>query len=92
MPIFSVKMMNHLAKLCGCSVTSICGKDWQPCRRGDVPALLKLGIDFAFEQCKELIAAGVPGLHFYTMDRSQSTIGVLARSSGGVHAHGGVAG
>jgi methylenetetrahydrofolate reductase (NADPH) len=46
---------------------------------GDIPALLRFGIDFAFEQCKELIGAGVPGLHFYTMDRSKSTAGVLAR-------------
>jgi methylenetetrahydrofolate reductase (NADPH) len=44
-----------------------------------MPALLNFGMDFAFEQCKELIQAGVPGLHFYTMDRSQSTAGVLAR-------------
>jgi methylenetetrahydrofolate reductase (NADPH) len=46
---------------------------------GDVRALLNFGIDFAFEQCQGLIGAGVPGLHFYTMDRSQSTAGVLAR-------------
>jgi|GEM_PF-1254870 hypothetical protein len=50
-----------------------------PLPEGDIRALLNFGIDFAFEQCKELIGAGVPGLHFYTMDRSQSTAGVVAR-------------
>lgn len=79
MPIFSLKMMNHLAKLCGSSISDDLRQRLAALPEGDAPALLKFGIDFAFEQCKELIAAGVPGLHFYTMDRSQSTIGVLAR-------------
>ena len=79
MPIFSVKMMNNLAKLCGSSISDDLRQRLAALPEGDIPALLKFGIDFAFEQCKGLIGAGVPGLHFYTMDRSKSTIGVLAR-------------
>ncbi|MFA4902119.1 MAG: methylenetetrahydrofolate reductase [Desulfobaccales bacterium] len=79
MPIFSVKMMNHLAKLCGATITSGLQQRLAALAEGDIPALLNFGIDFAFEQCKELIAAGVPGLHFYTMDRSKSTVAVVAR-------------
>ncbi|MCK5098656.1 MAG: methylenetetrahydrofolate reductase, partial [Desulfobacteraceae bacterium] len=40
---------------------------------------LDLGIDFAVEQCKDLLAKGVPGLHFYTMDRSKSTAQIITR-------------
>jgi methylenetetrahydrofolate reductase (NADPH) len=79
MPIFSLKMMANLAKLCGSTISADLRQRLAALPEGDIPALLKFGIDFAFEQCKELIGAGVPGLHFYTMDRSQSTIGVLAR-------------
>jgi methylenetetrahydrofolate reductase (NADPH) len=79
MPIFSLKMMNNLAKLCGASISDDLRQRLAALPEGDIPALLNFGIDFAFEQCKELIGAGVPGLHFYTMDRSQSTTGVLAR-------------
>ena len=79
MPIFSLKMMANLAKLCGSSISADLQQRLAALPGGDIPALLKFGIDFAFEQCKELIGAGVPGLHFYTMDRSHSTIGVLAR-------------
>ena len=79
MPIFSLKMMANLAKLCGSSISADLRQRLTALPEGDIPALLKFGIDFAFEQCKELIGAGVPGLHFYTMDRSQSTIGVVAR-------------
>jgi len=79
MPIFSLKMMANLAKLCGSSISADLRQRLAALPEGDIPALLKFGIDFAFEQCKELIGAGVPGLHFYTMDRSQSTIGGVAR-------------
>ena len=79
MPIFSVKMMNNLAKLCGASISDDLRQRLAALPEGDIPALLNFGVDFAFEQCKGLIGAGVPGLHFYTMDRSQSTTGVLAR-------------
>ena len=79
MPIFSLKMMNHLAKLCGASISDALRQRLAALPEGDIPALLKFGIDFALEQCKELIEAGVPGLHFYTMDRSKSTAGVLVR-------------
>ncbi len=79
MPIFSVKMMNNLAKLCGASISDDLRQRLAALPEGDIPALLNFGVDFAFGQCKELIGAGVPGLHFYTMDRSKSTAGVLAR-------------
>ena len=79
MPIFSVKMMNNLAKLCGATITNDLQQRLAAMPAGDIPALLNFGIDFAFEQCKELIAANVPGLHFYTMDRSKSTVAVVAR-------------
>jgi methylenetetrahydrofolate reductase (NADPH) len=79
MPIFSVKMMNHLAKLCGASISDDLRQSLAALPEGDAAAMLLFGIDFAFEQCKVLIGAGVPGLHFYTMDRSKSTSGVLVR-------------
>ena len=79
MPIFSLKMMDNLAKLCGASISDDLRQRLAALPQGDIRALLNFGIDFAFEQCKELIGAGVPGLHFYTMDRSQSTAGVVPR-------------
>ena len=79
MPIFSLKMMANLAKLCGASISDDLRQRLAALPEGDTRALLNFGIDFAFEQCKELIGAGVPGLHFYTMDRSQSAAGVVPR-------------
>lgn len=32
-----------------------------------------VGIEWAIQQCKELVGAGVPSLHFYTMSKAQAT-------------------
>jgi len=78
MPIFSLKMMENLAKLCGATIPDELRRGLAGLPAGDQKALMNFGIDFAARQCAELIQAGVVGLHFYTMDRSQSTAAILS--------------
>lgn len=42
-------------------------------------AVAALGIEWCVEQCRELAAAGVPGLHFYTVHASDSVRSVASR-------------
>ena len=79
MPIYSVKMMNMLAGLCGATITEEIRQGLASLPEDDKEALLAFGIDFAYRQCVGLLEYGVPGLHFYTMDRSASTKGVVDR-------------
>ena len=39
----------------------------------DNNAVKEVGINWAVKQCKELIEANVPVLHFYTMGKSEAT-------------------
>ncbi len=79
MPIFSLKMMRQLANLCGASIPAALEERLAALPAGDQKALLRFGIDFATEQCRELLQAGVVGLHFYTMDRSQAVSAIVSR-------------
>ena len=82
MPVYSVKMMNILAGICGATITTELQNGLAALPEGDTQALLDFGIEFAVEQCAGLIKAGVPGLHIYTMDRSKSTVGIVAKLRG----------
>src|SRR5438105_2783870 len=44
----------------------------------DDEAVTRYGIEVAIAQCRELLAGGAPGLHFYTLNRSRSTSAILA--------------
>jgi len=77
MPIYSIKMMENLAKLCGATITENIREGIDDLPEGDAGALLKFGVDFATGLCSELLEAGVLGLHIYTMDRSPSATGII---------------
>jgi methylenetetrahydrofolate reductase (NADPH) len=64
--------------------TQLCGSKIPPPLRAKLDALgsdeeaaIKFGIEYATRQCEELLRAGVPGLHFYTLNKSRSTVQVL---------------
>ena len=79
MPVYTAKMTRILSKVCGATITPALQKRLDAVDQEDKEAVLKLGIDFAAEQCKELLQQGVSGLHFYTMNRSRSTTEIISR-------------
>jgi len=79
MPIYSVKMMENLASICGATITAEVRRSIAALPEDDREALVAFGIDFAVRQCATLLEAGVPGVHIYTMDRSESAKGVVTR-------------
>jgi len=79
MPIYSIKMMRMLVGMCGATITETIESGIEALPEDDAAALNDFGVDFAASQCAELIQAGVPGLHIYTMDRSKSSIGLVNR-------------
>ena len=47
-------------------------------RKDDREAVVQLGVAWATLQCTELLQAGVPGIHFYTLNRVPATRAILS--------------
>ena len=73
MPVYTVKMMQSLAGLCGATITEELSRGLNGVAADDKAGILQFGIEFAVAQCRELLQSDVPGIHVYTMDRSKST-------------------
>ena len=72
MPITSVKSVRRMTSLGGGSIPAELDTELSRVDEDD-DATLEIGVDWATEQCRELIEAGVPGIHFYTLNRSPAT-------------------
>ena len=71
--------MYNLAKVCGVTITQEIKDSIPALPADDKNAVSNFGLQFAMKQCRELLTNGVPGLHFYTMNRA-NTIESLAKT------------
>jgi methylenetetrahydrofolate reductase (NADPH) len=77
MPITQVGQIERMAKMCGASIPAALSAELHA--RGEDPeAVLDFGVAYATLQCAELLAAGAPGIHFYTLNRSPATRAILS--------------
>lgn len=72
MPIVSVANIRRIASLSGARIPPTLEAELVKVGPDDA-SVMELGIDWATEQCHELLEAGVPGLHFYTLNQSPAT-------------------
>ncbi len=76
MPITQVGQIERMAAMCGASIPDALRREMH--LREDSPeAVLDFGVAYATLQCAELLAAGAPGIHFYTLNRSPATRAIL---------------
>ncbi len=71
LPIQSVAQVRRFASMCGARIPERLAALLAEVEDDD-EAALQLGIDYATEQCEGLIEYGVPGLHFYSLNKSRS--------------------
>ena len=74
--ILSAAQITRFTQLCGAKIPPPLRKKLDELGNDD-EAATEFGIEYATAQCRELLRAGVPGLHFYTLNKSHSTVRVL---------------
>jgi methylenetetrahydrofolate reductase (NADPH) len=77
LPVTNLAQIQRIASLCGAQLPPRFVADLE--RRADDPAgQFEVGVEFAIEQTRGLLASGVPGIHFYVLNKSEATRSVLS--------------
>lgn len=77
LPITHIGQLERMTKMCGASIPEELHRELHS-RESQPEAVLDFGVAYATLQCAELLAAGAPGIHFYTLNRSPATRAILS--------------
>lgn len=78
MPILNLKQIEKISKMCGAGIpkelqTKLLQNESSPER------VKEIGIEYSLNQCQELLKNGAPGIHFYILNRAESTSAILEK-------------
>ncbi|MBN2485874.1 MAG: methylenetetrahydrofolate reductase [NAD(P)H] [Bacteroidales bacterium] len=75
-PITSFKQIEKFTKMSGTHVPPELADRLE--EHQDNPSkTYQIGIDYTIKQCRELLASGAPGIHFYTLNKSRAAIEIF---------------
>ncbi len=69
-PITNYKNIKKFSDMCGSNIPEHIMERLEP-YQDDLDKTYQIGVDIAIEQCRGLLEAGAPGIHFYTLNKYQ---------------------
>jgi methylenetetrahydrofolate reductase (NADPH) len=80
MPVTNLRIIDRAVELSGCRMPT---ELWDRLHAvaDDRAAIREIGVEYAVGLCERLLAEGVPGLHFYTLNFSRATREIYQRLS-----------
>ena len=79
-PILSAHQIKRFTAMCGAALPAPLLASLEKYIDDD-EGCAEFGVEYATQQCAELLRAGVPGLHFYTLNKARSTAAVVRNLS-----------
>lgn len=77
-PVVSLKVIRRIVSMCGAALPGAYLAELEEAdRRGGARAVQELGVAYARRQAQELLAAGVPGVHIYTLNRDEAVLNLV---------------
>lgn len=76
MPITNLSQIVRFTQMCGAKIPEKAMRDLKGLEENP-ETVADYGVRHAAEQCKELLELGVPGIHFYTLNKSKSTRAII---------------
>lgn len=77
MPVTNVAQTQRFTQMCGSRIPQELSRRLRIVE-SDASAVVATGVHWCAEQARQLLAAGAPGLHFYTLNKSSATLAVHA--------------
>ena len=81
MPITNVAQIERFTQMCGSRIPDELKSRLDTVRECE-ESTLTVGVEHAIAQCKDLLARGAPGIHFYTLNKSPATRAILQEIRG----------
>jgi len=76
LPVTNLAQIQRIASLCGATLPPAFQAALEQ-HADSAEGQFAAGVEFAIRQVQELVSGGVPGLHFYVLNKSPATCGVL---------------
>ena len=76
LPVLSTRQIDGFVRKCGASLPPRLRSELDA-RGADDESVTQFGIEYATRQAEELLGAGAPGIHFYTLNRARSTTEIV---------------
>lgn len=76
MPITEFARIKRITGMCGAVIPPVLAEMLESVQ-DDASAQFEIGVNFAIEQCQELIDSGVRGIHFYVLNKSEACERIL---------------
>lgn len=86
LPVTNFKQIQRITSLCGAKLPASFQSALERCG-DDAAAQFEVGVEFAARQLEGLVDQGVPGVHFYVLNKSPATCRVLEALSGRLPGH-----
>ncbi len=75
-PITSYKQIERFTKMSGTKIPAELLDNLESYKDNAIKTY-QAGIDYTIRQCKELLAGGAPGIHFYTLNKSRAAVEIF---------------
>ena len=78
MPVLNFAQIKRITSLCGAVLPDEFSSRLEAAQE-DKDEQFKIGVEFAITQCRDLVDEGIPGIHFYVLNRSQACEEILGQ-------------
>jgi len=76
LPILNLTSIKRIVSLCGANIPAAYLARLEAADKEGTAAVREIGVEYAREQCRDLLERGAPGVHLYTLNKAQACLDI----------------